>query len=105
MTPKKLEVIKCPHCDREYLPAEIFVPKAVFGTPKDVERDYSGKIINYFGTPMEAKESYICDGCNTKFEVTVKLSFYVLQNKLGNFDEEYTTKIGYNNLFMSEEST
>ena len=103
MTPKKLEIIKCPHCDREYLPAEIFMPKAVFGNPVEVERDYSGKIINYFGNPMDLKESYICDNCNMKFEVSVKLSFYVAQNKLGNMDDEYTTKIGYTNLFISEE--
>ena len=30
---KKIELIICPHCGTEYLPAEIYYPKHFFGNP------------------------------------------------------------------------
>ena len=36
---KKDIVITCPHCGREYLPAEIYVPDAFFGKPSDIEKN------------------------------------------------------------------
>ena len=49
MKTRKFEIIECPKCGYEYLPAEIFVPKYYFGTPENIERDEHGKIINYEG--------------------------------------------------------
>ena len=47
--------IECPVCGYEYLPAEIFVPRAIFGTPGFIRRDVLGKIEAFSGT----KEDFI----------------------------------------------
>ena len=42
---KNWNVIKCPHCGYEMIPAEIFYPDSLLGTPKTIVRDALGKII------------------------------------------------------------
>lgn len=37
--------IKCPFCDTEYLPGEIYLPKHFLGQPIDIERDIAGNIL------------------------------------------------------------
>jgi len=49
MKPRKFEIIECPHCGREYLPAEIFVPHPFFGRPRDIVRDVYGHILDFEG--------------------------------------------------------
>ena len=100
MKPRKFEVIECPKCGRQYLPAEIFVPRSFFGKPRDVVRDVYGKILEYEDTSLDTTEYYTCDKCNTVFEVRTKISFNTDKNKTENFDEEYVSPI--KNLFLDD---
>ena len=77
MNTKRNELIICPKCHREYLPAEIFIPKAFFGNPNDIIRDVYGEILEFSGTGMDLNESYTCDTCNTTFNVTAKINFQI----------------------------
>lgn len=72
---KKVISIVCPYCGREYLPAEIYIPKAFMGKPMDVERTREGKIDNFNGPLMDTAEEYICDGCGETFQVRASVSF------------------------------
>lgn len=103
MKTRKFEIIECPHCKREYLPAEIFLPKHFFGKPMDIVRDIFGHILDYDGTSVDPVETYICDKCNTEFQVRAKITFLVEPTKLANFDEEYVSPVQKNTLFLSEE--
>lgn len=103
MKTKRFEIITCPFCDREYLPAEIFVPSGFFGKPVSIEKEYTGKIIEYSGDAMDLKESYICDKCNTKFNVNAKIQFFTTPSDSSNFNEESTLSLGRCNLLMSED--
>ena len=103
MNPRKFELIDCPKCGRQYLPAEIFVPKAFFGTPYDIVRDIYGNILDYEGTSVDLFETYTCDKCNTTFQVRTKMQFTTESTKLANFDEEYSTPLHKNTLFLEEE--
>lgn len=92
---RKLTVITCPKCGKEYLPAEIFIPKAFFGIPELIQRDSDGKIISFTGTSLDVNESYCCDNCDTDFEITSRLSFDSHINKEFDFDTDYERKISY----------
>ena len=72
---KKLNVIKCPHCGRKYLPGEIYLPDAFLGTPKDVFRDEKGDILGFDGNDMDLTETYVCDNCLKKFTVEASITF------------------------------
>ena len=93
MKVRKFELIECPRCGYEYLPAEIFIPKYYFGTPKDIERDSRGKIMSYEGTSVDLFEKYTCDNCNTEFRVVSKLQLTTEDVFPGSFSEEYTTRL------------
>lgn len=102
MKTRKFEIIQCPKCGREYLPAEIFVPSAFFGKPQDIVRDVYGRILDYDGTSIDAIETYTCDKCNTLFQIRAKMTFVVENTVIGDIDEEYTTPLHKNTLFMDE---
>ena len=90
---RKFEIIECPKCGYEYLPAEIFVPKFYFGIPENIERDEKGKLVSYEGTSVDLFEKYKCDNCNTEFRVVSKLQLTTELSFPGSFnDEEYVTK-------------
>ena len=99
MNTKRNELIICPKCHREYLPAEIFIPKYFFGKPIDIIRDVYGEILEFSGSGMDLNESYTCDTCNTTFNVTAKISFQIETDPVGNIDEEYTSKLKKVELF------
>ena len=103
MKPRKFETINCPHCNYEYLPAELYVPQAFFGRPYFIERDAEGKITDYAGQSVDLYETYTCDKCNHTFRVSAKIGFSTQEDKLENFDEEYVSVINQNSLFLSEE--
>lgn len=95
--------IKCPHCDQEYLPGEIFIPKYLVGQPKNIERDIEGKILWYDGINPDLKEVYVCDKCNKKFEINAKIDFNVSKIN-ASFDEEYVSnKFPKDRLILEEE--
>ena len=93
MKVRKFEIIECPKCKYEYLPAEIFIPKYYFGTPENIERDSQGKIVSYEGSSIDLFETYICDKCNTEFRIVSKLQLTTELTFPGSFTEEYVTKI------------
>ena len=95
MKTRKFEIIECPKCGYEYLPAEIFIPDAYFGRPQDILRDDSGKIVSYEGSSIDLFEKYICDKCNTEFRIVSKLQLTTELSFPGSFDEEYVTKLDH----------
>lgn len=104
MKKEKFEVIVCPNCGREYLPAEIYIPQAFFGNPWDVLRDDDRiKILSVAGTKMDLDEEYTCDKCNTTFKVKAKIQFDTSVTKTSNFDEEYSTSIHQDTITLSED--
>ncbi len=103
MKPRKFELIECPKCGREYLPAEIFVPRAFFGKPEDIVRDVYGRILDYEGTSVDLQETYTCDKCNSTFTIKSKMHFDTETTRLDNFDEDYTSPLHRNTLFLDEE--
>ncbi len=72
---RELTVIKCPICGREYLPAEIFLPKEFFGKPEIIKRDAEGKIVDFIGTSLNTDETYCCDNCGKVFNVAATIQF------------------------------
>lgn len=90
---KKDAIITCPHCGREYLPAEIYFPKQFFGTPEDIDRDAAGKIEVYGGNPMNLTEEYVCDECGKEFKVSAQISFKSVASESSTFEEVYTSPI------------
>ena len=91
--PRKFELIECPKCGYEYLPAEIFVPKYYFGHPEEITRDENGKIVSYEGTSVDLFEKFICDNCDTEFRIVSKLQLTTELTFPGSFNDEYVTKI------------
>ena len=75
MKVRKFETISCPHCNYEYLPSELYIPKSFFGKPYMIERDENGKIISYEGSSIDLFETYTCDKCNTTFNVDCGIFF------------------------------
>ena len=86
----KFVTITCPVCGKEYLPAEIYIPKYFLGSPHNIERDKNNKIIGYSGCGMDECESYICDNCGEEFYVVAKLSFITSVSDDINY---YSTKL------------
>lgn len=72
---KKSPIIKCPHCGREYLAGEIYLPKSFVGQPTDVIKGFEGQVLTYNGTDMDLKEEFVCENCDTKFSVEATVSF------------------------------
>lgn len=100
MKPKQLRVIKCPHCDYEYLPAEIYLPNDFLGKPTNIMRDDYGKIIGYDGIKMNDTETYRCDNCDKMFEVVSTTNF--ASKIIGQHTEEYVTKLTSDKFIMQE---
>ena len=90
---RKFEIIECPVCGYEYLPAEIFVPKAYFGTPTNIQRNEQGKLVSYEGTSVDLFEKYICDKCDTEFRIVSKLQLTTEEALPEKFTEDYVTKL------------
>ena len=103
MKVRKFETIECPVCGYEYLPAEIFMPMHFFGKPEFIQRDHDGKLLTYENSSIDLFETYTCDKCNHTFRVAAKIGFSTEEDKLENFDEEYSTSIQKSNLFLEEQ--
>lgn len=83
--------IICPHCGREYLPVEIFIPKYTFGNPLEIVRNSSGKIIGYTGDEPDYTEIYICDECGSKLKIKMNIAFDVSDSL--DINSDYSTTI------------
>lgn len=88
-----LVVIQCPCCGQQYMPGEIFMPKAFFGNQKEIIRKSDGTIDFYVGDDPDLNETYICDTCGSKLNIHANLSFDVEVGEEKEFDEEYVTEI------------
>ena len=102
MRTKKFDVVTCPICGREYLPAEIFVPKYFFGQPENISRNDYGKIENFTGKSMDTSEIYTCDTCSKSFRVQARIQFSC-DSLEDTFEEEYTSSLKKEVLFLTEE--
>ena len=71
----KKTTIRCPHCNCEYLPSEIYFPKSFLGTPSEIIRDELGNILGYTGDDMNTAEEYCCDKCDSMFTVDASITF------------------------------
>jgi hypothetical protein len=68
--------ISCPHCGKNYHPAEIFIPQQFFAVPQ-----------------MNITEEYTCDSCDTTFNVCAKLSFVSYITKDMDFNTDYERNV------------
>jgi protein-arginine kinase activator protein McsA len=69
--------ICCPNCNCQYLPGEIFDPKHFVGQPINIIRNNIGEILGYEGIKMDTVETFVCEQCNTEFEVVAKVNFII----------------------------
>ena len=89
-------IIKCPICGQEYLPAEIFLPEELLGKPKDIVKTTDGKIDFFLGERPTLETTYNCDNCFTTFKVRAKIAYDVFVEQKDNFDNTYVSKLKTN---------
>ena len=100
----KKTTITCPRCGAEYLPQEIYIPNTFFGKASYIEKDStSHQITQVYGTDLDLEENYICDVCNTPFNVSAKISFTTKEDTRRNFNEEYETKLTKEKILLEED--
>lgn len=97
-----IQNIICPHCGAEYLPAEIYYPNEFLGKPTDIEKT-NGKIESYLGKSMNPKETFVCDSCFNKFEVTAKISFKTQPIDKYDMSKAYVTPLFEDKLTLDED--
>ncbi|MCK9470271.1 MAG: hypothetical protein M0Q88_00770 [Bacilli bacterium] len=71
----KKTTIRCPHCNAEYLPAEIYYPNEFLGKPFNIIKDGAGNILGYNGDDMNTEETYRCDNCDKPFNIDASVTF------------------------------
>lgn len=94
--------ISCPHCGRQYLPAEIYYPNEFFGRPHDIDRLNGLKIESYLGQSMKLDEDYECDNCLRKFRVTAKIQFKVDALSKYDMSKAYVTNLFDDKITLDE---
>lgn len=99
----ELNIIKCPNCDTQYLPGEIYLPKHFLGQPTDIERDITGKIVWQEGIEQNLVEDFICQKCGKKFTTTASITYITSINNRTDFDEEYVSKKYGDRLTLKED--
>lgn len=99
--------IVCPCCGCEYIFAEIYTPKGLFGKPKEISRDYRGKILNISGELPDLTETYTCDKCDTTFKVKAYMNFntsLITIKDTTSFEEEFSTPLFKESLTLEEDT-
>lgn len=100
---KRDNVIICPSCGREYLPAEIYVPSSFFGKPSDIDRTSNGEIEVFDGTTMDTYEEYTCDNCGVTFVVNADVKFKTrLKEEKKKFSNVYVSPLYTNKISLFE---
>lgn len=98
---KDNKIIKCPNCNQEYLPGEIFLPKYFLGQPKDIYKTTEGTIDICEGIIQDTSETYICDKCDCKFTVKASINYSVA--KVSDLPEGYISDKYTNRITLKEE--
>ena len=93
-----MTTIKCPHCNYQYLPGEIFDPKHFLGQPTRIIRDEDGEVLGHKGIEMDTTESFTCYNCDKDFLVKARISFVTYKDDVQLIDEPQI-KIEEANLF------
>lgn len=83
------KIIKCPYCDAEYFPAELFYRDDLLGRPTDIEKSHFGEILYSSGKAPEWDTTYICDYCGKPMKIRAQITYEAIQDKEL---YEYTTK-------------
>ena len=85
--------VRCPHCNYEYMLADIILPQYFLGKAQVIERDYLGNIINKIGykEPIH-RWRYNCDQCYRDFDIRVapSISAVIIPWHEANKNSEWT---------------
>lgn len=87
---KQFLKIRCPYCNAEYLPSEIYLPNDFLGKPKTIEKTDVGKILDFVGHTMDLSESYECDICRKTFKIKASVYFNVTKENELDFSEDFS---------------
>ena len=108
------DFIICPCCGAQYLPCEIYVPTAFFGGWYiNIDKDKNGRIIeddkpihdrHVLNNRMNVMEHYICDYCNTPFDIEAKVSFRCTVDDRHNFNKDYSVSLDNKPKILLDES-
>lgn len=71
----KKTTIRCPYCNTEYLPGEIYVPEDFVGQPTAIVKDENGDVLGFDGEDMNTVETYYCDKCGHQFKIDASITF------------------------------
>lgn len=100
---EEFDIIRCPHCDAEYLPSEIFYPNDFLGKPSDIEKTSTGEILcAYGGTSQKFAEEFVCEYCNKPLIITTKHSYNVAVN-LKKDNDAFTTPLYKDRIILKED--
>ena len=103
MSFKRYDIIRCPHCNAEYTAGEIYIPKSFLGVPCELEKEATThRILFDAGEPMDTHEHFVCEYCNTPFDVDAYVTFSVKEDTIKNFNQNHVTTLRKNSLFLSE---
>ena len=86
-------MIKCPYCEAEYAPSEIFYPSDFLPDVSDVVKDSDGRVVAYEGSLMNLSEEYECDRCGHVFKATAHVSFCSEKCDVHDFGSCYSTPV------------
>jgi hypothetical protein len=89
----KPNYIVCPKCGAEYLPAEVFYPEEILGSPENIIKDKKGKVEFFIGESIDFTEEFTCDICDCKFTVEGSVKFSTKESDRAKFDEDYETVV------------
>lgn len=103
MKKEKLDVIVCPTCGCEYLPAEIYLPNSFFGKPTNIEKTREGKVETFEGMTMNPNESFICDHCGTHFNVKANITFKATVDAAKDFTTDYVSPLKEKKISLFED--
>jgi len=83
------DIIRCPKCNWEYLPGEIFIPSQLIGQPKDIERTVDGKIDTYYGIYPDKQEQFCCEHCGCALLIKADIKYSVTHDIEHDFSDDF----------------
>lgn len=95
-------IIKCPYCNYEYVPSEIYMPNEFLGKPKNVYRDVDGRI-EKADDEQHLEETFCCESCNKTFKVSAKIEYESEKVDELDFDTDFEDSLYGNDRITLEE--